>query len=129
MRAPKRKRPHRRRPARPRDGIDLAVLAERVVFVGSNEHKNYPSAAGPRALRGDATECDPALRDTRLFTEWVRTGIARGWVGAPWLGDFPRYVWHQVDDVWWEAYLVNSGLGQYKGWALAHDDPYPPEVA
>jgi hypothetical protein len=41
---------------------------------------------------------------------------------APWEGDFPRYAWHSIGDVCYEARLVNQELGQYKGWPLAPNE-------
>lgn len=44
--------------------------------------------------RADATKCDPALHgDFARLTAWLRRAVADGRVGAPWEGDFPRYVW------------------------------------
>jgi hypothetical protein len=44
--------------------------------------------------------------------------MAAGRIGAPWEGDFPRYVWHRRDDVVYEARLVNQEVGEYKGYPL-----------
>lgn len=39
-----------------------------------------------------------------------------------WEGDFPRYAWHRLDDVVYEARLVNQELGHYKGYPLEKDE-------
>jgi hypothetical protein len=115
--------PHRRRPLRREidtsHSADLEDVAGRVKYIGSAEHKTYPSPAGPPSLRADATKCDPALHgDFEVLAGWLREAIRRGCVGAPWEGGFPRYAWARQDGVWYEGRLVNSGLGQYKGYAL-----------
>lgn len=114
MRAVRRRRPLRREVDSSSAG-DLGELAAGACYVGSAEHKSHPSPAGPPRLRADATKCDPSLEFSQL-TSWLQQGIRRGCVGGPWEGRFPRYVWLCVAGVWYEARLVNAGLGQYKGW-------------
>ncbi|MEV6985216.1 hypothetical protein AB0M95_28690 [Sphaerisporangium sp. NPDC051017] len=100
----------------------LEELALRVSYVGSGEHKSYPSFAGRPKLRADAGKCDPKFGDPAEITEWLRSTIACGNVGAPWEGEFPRYAWHRLDNVIYEARLVNQELGQYKGYPLDRDE-------
>ena len=50
---------------------------------------------------------------------WLREAIRRGAVGAYWEGDFPRYVWFKAGESVYQGRLVNSGLGEYKGWPLS----------
>jgi hypothetical protein len=102
--------------------VSLADLADRVSYVGSSEHKSYPSFAGLPKLRADASKCDPSFADPDELTKWLRTSIAAGRIGAPWEGDFPRYVWYPHDEVMYEARLVNQELGQYKGYPLQADE-------
>jgi hypothetical protein len=108
----------RRRIVDPPDDVSLIELARRTSYVGSAEHKTYPSFAGAPRLRADASKCDPKFADPEEITQWLRDSIKAGWVGAPWEGDFPRYVWHRRDGVIYEARLVNQELGQYKGYPL-----------
>jgi hypothetical protein len=122
MRPPARRRPLRRRLVPAPDGADLGVLAQRASYVGSSEHKSFPSFAGAPRLRADASKCDPALADPDELTRWLRASIVAGRIGAPWEGDFPRYVWHPRNDVVYEARLVNQELGQYKGYPLQADE-------
>lgn len=122
MRAPQRRRPLRRAVVAPPPGTVLSELAQRASYVGSSEHKSYPSFAGPPKLRADASKCDPQLGDAAELTGWLRTSIAAGRIGAPWEGDFPRYVWHPRGEVVYEARLVNQELGQYKGYPLKTDE-------
>lgn len=108
----------------PPEGVDLQDVAARAKYVGSNEHKSYPSPAGPPRLRPwDASACDPAFKDQQdLLTNWLQEAIAAGNIGAPWMIDFPRYVWVRRDDVCYEAYATNHELGQYKGYPLKPDE-------
>lgn len=103
-------------------GTSLPELASRAEYVGSSEHKSYPSFAGPPKLRADASKCDPSLADGSEITGWLRASINRGNVGAPWEGDFPRYVWRDDEGGLYEARLVNSELGQYTGYPLEPDE-------
>jgi hypothetical protein len=110
--------------APPPPACDLVALAERTSYVGSAEHKSYPSFAGQPKLRGTATKCDPSLTDAGEITSWLRAGIAAGLVGYPWRGDFPSYVWCRVEELCYEARLVNRDAGHYKGYALTkHESP------
>lgn len=100
----------------------LSELAGRVRYVGSPEHKSFPSFAGPPALRSDASRCDPGLADVDELTEWLRHAIGRGQIGAPWEGDFPRYAWYRANNACYEARLVNRELGHYKGYPLTAEE-------
>jgi len=122
VRAPKRRRPQRRRIVAPPLGTDVHALADRVTYVGSAEHKQQPSFAGPPKLRADASKCDPALADRDELTRWLREAVRKGQFGEPWEGDFPRYVWVLRGATWYEGRLVNRGLGEYKGWPLREDE-------
>ncbi|WKU04468.1 hypothetical protein [Micromonospora sp. HUAS LYJ1] len=124
MRATRRRRPLRRSLASPPAEVELARLAENVRYVGSSEHKSYPSFAGQPRLRADASKCDPRLADPEELTAWLQAAIAAGNVGEPWEGSYPRYVWHRESEVVYEGRLVNQELGQYKGYPL-EPDQYP----
>jgi len=128
MQAPKRRRPLRRTLACPPERVDLTEIAARVSYVGSSEHKSFPSFAGQPKLRADASKCDPKLADQAELTGWLRDAIASGYTGAPWEGDFPRYVWCRREDTLYEGRLVNSGLGEYKGYPL-HASQWPEGLA
>ncbi|GEM_PF-2624715 len=59
--------------------------------------KDTPSFAGPPKPRGDASICPREYKDdAELVTRWLRAAIRDGSTGAPWEGDFPRYVWLRV---------------------------------
>lgn len=124
MRSPGRKRPQHRERVEPPAGTDLTVLATRVSYEGSPEHKDYLSAAGPAKLRSDATRCPRDLKDWRILAGWVREAVAAGQIGAPWEGDFPRWAWIRKGQQCFEARLSNREAGVYKGYPLLpHEVP------
>lgn len=120
MRAPKRWRP-RKREIFLRDGSDLPGLANRVEYIGSPEHKAVPSFAGQPRPRADASCCPPEISQSTAC-EWLRSAIRLGAVGAPWEGDFPRYVWHKEGGLVYEGRLVNRQAGTYKGYPLQREE-------
>ena len=103
---------------------DLNDLANRVTYVGSPEHKDFPSFAGQPKRRSDASICPRHIRDAETVTEWLRAAIRRGVTGSPWENGFPRYAWHKQEHTVYEARLINRGNGEYKGYPL-NDDEWP----
>jgi len=106
-------------------------LAERVSYRGSNEHKAYPSFAGPPAKRTDATPCDPSVQEEadRVAAERaLRGAIRRGCVSFDVRGNFPRYVWGWFRGRLYKAMLINQESGWYKAWPIeaieTPDDPH-----
>ena len=123
MRASKRHRPLARTIGSLLQGVDLRHLAERASYVGSPEHKDTPSFAGQPKPRADATICDRSfVSKLPQRNSWLRSALARGAVGAPWEGDFPRYVWFKEGNVVYEARLVSSVTGEYKGYELERNE-------
>jgi len=127
MRAPKRKRRLHRRIHIP-PAVNPKALAKQVRYVGSPEHKTEPSYAGPVPRpRADASKCPVALnRSPQTPTKWLRSAFRNGHVGGIWEGRFPRYAWFfdASRAIVFEARLVNSGDGSYKGYPL-NDDEVP----
>lgn len=122
MRAPKRRRPRSRAVGVP-PGARLQEAATRAVYVGSPEHKDAPSFAGQPRPRADASICRRELSTRRAeITRWLRSAIESGLVSELFESGFPRYVWHREGDVLFEARLVNSGNGEYKGYPLNRDE-------
>ena len=121
MRAPRRRRPRKRTIDVP-PNTDLEGLAGRVEYEGSPEHKDIPSFAGRPRLRADASCCPREITDREVVSGWLRSAIRRGAMGAPWEGEFPRYVWYKRDNTVFEARLVNRGNGSYKGYPLDKDE-------
>lgn len=111
----------------PDDAPDPAKVAERATYIGSAEHKTYPSPAGHPALRSDASRCDPRYNDIDRVTLILREGILRQCVSAVFEGEFPKYVWGWLDDVLYEARLINRDQGTYKGYPLEEAE-YPKDA-
>ena len=129
MRAPKRRRPRVRKMVMPPKDVDLEQVASQAVYVGSPEHKDLPSFAGPPKLRSDASCCPRELAKKQdLVTEWLRFAIRRGATGELWEGNFPRYVWFLSGETVFEARLVNKVAGWYKGFPLEKEE-WPPGIA
>jgi hypothetical protein len=123
MRAPRRHRPRKDDRLQPGSGTHLEVMAGKVEYVISSEHKDYLTSAGPGNLRSDASACPRGLNFDEV-AGWLREAILDGNVSAALDGDFPRYVWKRVDGRVYEARLSNSGRGQYKGYPIEdHEAP------
>lgn len=128
MRAPRRRRPRPRTVDASISAEALLAISERASYVGSQEHKDTPSFAGMPRPRVDASLCSRALADEQaLLDAWLKTAIREGRVGPPWEGEFPRYVWHATHAAFYEARLVNRGLGQYKGYPVDESE-FPPSL-
>ena len=121
MRAPKRRRRRLREIHVPID-TDLRAVANRVTYIGSPEHKDFPSFAGMPRPRADASLCPRSITDAEIVTGWLRSSITRGATGGLWEGGYPRYVWHKEGDTLFEARLVNKGSGAYKGYPLTSQE-------
>ncbi len=123
MRAPRRRRPRTREIGSPPEQTDLDELAERARYVGSPEHKDTASFAGPPRLRADASCCPREMaEDQPTINGWLRSAIRRGATGTPWEGAFPRYVWYKHEETVFEGRLVNRATGEYKGYPLDRDE-------
>ncbi len=93
-----------------------------VRYVGSPEHKDAPSFAGRPRPRADASVCDRSFAGRQdEVTGWLREAVRSGATGE-WIGQFPKYVWHQIGEAIYEARLVNAGNGEYKGYELQADE-------
>lgn len=126
MRAPRRKRnnpKHLAVGAAPPDTV-LAAVADRSRYVGSMYHKDIPSFAGqvPRP-RPDASICPRHLawRQADILV-WLQNAIRVGNFGSFWEDGFPRYVWHREGAVTFEARLMSTQKGEYKGYPLEADE-------
>jgi hypothetical protein len=93
-------------------------VAQKARYVGSSEHKDYDSPAGPPALRSDAARCDPRYTDFAPITAALQEAITRCCTGAQFEGDFPRYVWGWFDGQLYQARLINRAQGSYKAWPI-----------
>lgn len=103
------------------------AVALRARYVGSAEHKAYPSSAGSPALRSDATPCDPKIPGDAIQTA-LREAINRRCVSAVFEQDFPKYAWGWIDGRLYEARHVNGPAGTYKGYEIEETEyPKDPE--
>jgi hypothetical protein len=102
----------------PQGHLSPEEVAEKVRYVGSSEHKDYESAAGPPALRADAARCDPRYADFASITAALREAVRRRCSGAQFEGEFPRHVWGWFDERLYEARLINKAQGWYKAWPI-----------
>lgn len=108
----------------------MAATADAATYIGSVEHKNHPSPAGPPKLRhNDASPCDPRYvaaseppfeAPTRALRDAIRARQTSDFVGR-----FPKYVWGGLDGRFYEARLVNQELGTYKAYPLSKEEELP----
>lgn len=123
MRAPRRKRPRRRKMSENISRGELERIAKQVTYTGSPEHKDTYSFVGLPHPRADASLCDKSLaREREKVQEWLRYAVLRGWIGEPWEGGFPRYVWYRGEDTVYEGRLINRDQGEYKGYPLSPEE-------
>lgn len=109
----------------PEDADKPEVVARRVTYTGSALHKNYPSPAGPPALRADKVKCDfyPAAQ-WPLLLKGLREAIQAGFVGD-FRGGFPFRAWLWINGVLHEARLTNEATGDYHGFPINDPRQYP----
>ena len=101
--------------------------ASRARYVGSQEHKSYPSPAGPPALRSDATPCDPGI-GWEDIAPVLRKAIRRSCTSPVFEQGFPKYVWGWLGEDLYEARHINGPAGTYKGYRLEEVEyPRDPE--
>ena len=102
------------------------AVASGARYIGSAEHKAYPSSAGPPALRSDATPCDPQISVVTIQTA-LQEAISRRCVSSVFEQGFPKYAWGWIDGRLYEARHINGPAGTYKGYEVEKaeypDDP------
>jgi hypothetical protein len=106
----------------PELGSTPAEVAERVRYVGSQEHKDRPvdpsyEFQSQPQLRSDASRCDSGIERTTA-EQALRQGIRRQCVSAVFVGDFPLYVWAWLGGRPYQARVTNATQGHYKGWPV-----------
>ena len=121
------RRPKRRAIGRWNGDESPENTAARVRYAGSQEHKGYPSPAGPPALRSDATPCDPAIEWDDINTA-LQDAVRRCCTSADFEQGFPKYAWGWLDGHLYEARHLNGPAGTYKGYRLEEVEyPRDPE--
>jgi hypothetical protein len=112
----------------PDDKPSSQEVADRVRYVGSPEHKTYPSPAGqPRwRTRSDKARCDRfAEADWPVLEQALRDAIRTPCVDKEFRGDFPARVWAFINGILHEARLTNQMNGEYHGFPVEHELQYP----
>ena len=105
------------------DSKTLELMADRVSYVGSPEHKDYPSKltnAKNVHPRLDASICPKDINNKELVTGWLKEAIIKGAIDTNFENDFPRYVWYYDPDnrLAFAGRLTNRTIGQYKGYPI-----------
>ncbi len=112
----------------PSDVPELGVIADRVRYVPSGEHKNYPSEAGAWTI---GHKVDKAKCDRFVATEWeqirrvLQDAIRRGCIDVEFRGTFPARAWAYINDTLHEARLSNEMSGAYHGFPLEYAEHFP----
>ena len=108
----------------PQDVLAPELLAQRVVYVGSGEHKARPVDSSydfSPALRSDASRCDPSV--TRAQAEQaLRDAVQRQCVSSHFVGEFPLYVWGWFNGQPHAARITNAERGTYKAWPIERSE-------
>ena len=100
----------------PPDDVDVDDIANNATYVSSPYHSLAVPAPRPRP---DATLCPLSVSKNPIrIIRWLRDSIRQGRTGS-WSGNgFPKYVWHRVGDVIYEAREGSPGTGIYHGYPL-----------
>jgi len=113
----------------PDDKPPIQDVANRVSYVGSAEHKTYPSPAGQPGWRpkSDKVRCDRfAETDWPRLVEALRDAIRASCVtGGEFRGDFPARAWAFINGVLHEARLTNQMTGEYHGFPISYQIQFP----
>jgi hypothetical protein len=101
----------------------LEKLAKDVRYLGSQEHKSYPSPAGKPALKSDSARC-AIFQDFTPLTAALQEAIRRGAISESFEHGFPKYVWGAFQGDIYEARHLSTPKGAYKGYKIEASE-YP----
>jgi hypothetical protein len=104
------------------------MIAQRVKYVASGEHKDYPSRDGHWvvALKADKAKCDHFARSAwSQLQQLLRLAIVSTCTHEEFRGDFPARVWAFINGKLHEARLTNSETGEYHGFPLDYPEQWP----
>lgn len=112
----------------PEDKPPPADVADRVRYLPSGEHKNYPSEQGLWTLgsRSDKAKCQHlSEHDWPRLVVTLRQAILAPVASQEFRGDFPSRVWAYINGVLHEARLSNQQTGEYHGFPLEYPEQFP----
>lgn len=110
----------------PEELPEPAVVAARVRYVGSPEHKGAWSPHHAPKLRSDASKCPPHLsNDLDSNSSHLQRGIEARCVGRDFEDGFPKYIWVWLEDQVWEARHMRGPLGTYKAYGPLEPVDWP----
>lgn len=123
MRKPRKGGPRYRNKAKSLDtravDADLNAAADGAKYMASNYH--CPDTNGRFARRGFPTMTCPEGWTDRTALRAVQNAIRAGHVSSCWVGKFPRHVWHNAGDRWYEGRTHQSEPGVYHGYPIEED--------
>ena len=96
----------------------LTFAAERASFAPSDYHCPNEQTRRPKWRPRPAMHC-PRVWSLREGINAVRQAILAGRVSASWTdAGFPRHIWHQEGEVWYEARTTPGTPGVYHGYPV-----------
>lgn len=106
---------------------ELKAAAGTASYGGSPHHRPANSKMGssaPPRRYPYASKCDPSW-DKPSATNALREAMRAGRVSKAWEGHFPRYAWHLMGTVLYEARLTNQATGEYHAYPLEDKREWP----
>lgn len=103
-------------------------VSDRVTYIPSGEHKDYPSPDGRWTFdnRSDKAKCARLPEDQWPFVlAALRRAIRAAGVNQEFRGDYPSRVWARINGVLHEARLSNQQTGDYHAFPLEYPEQFP----
>lgn len=104
----------------------LEAAAVNVNYTPSEYHCPLPDGRPPKGRARPATHC-PREWTAGQALNALRAAIRERRVSRHWCGDFPRHVWHQEGDVWYEACTNVGTAGTYHAYPI-EEAGLPPDL-
>lgn len=99
----------------------LKTAATIAIYEGSAYHRRRGNGNSATRRYPAASKCDDRWTNDTA-TKALRSAISQGHVSDDWRGGFPRNVWYVADEVVYEAFLHNEGVGAYHAFPLNEDE-------
>jgi hypothetical protein len=111
----------------------LALLASKVVYVGSGFHKRNPGDLGlviPPQPRPNKTLCDAVhISERSVAQQLLENGVKFSLISVQCRGELPQNIWAVAPgDIALEAQLDNVERATYHGYPMLGGDPLAQEV-